>query len=1401
MKSLSIFTLLIVVVSSLQIRSSIPSTSVVNGKLTQTRKITYRCTDADSGITQTFRLNTVNGTKNLTITCQAPQYIYSKVRAGYVPKDGRLSIARYYRVTNQYNNYSVNDSLIYTGQDIDSEEDFHESRLYDNLRREDPGSSRIFMPWRRRKQAAKDIQFDNYDIDVLSQSFADTKKTILKRINDVMESVDTVGHLLVSASLISRYPNCHFTHGHWYDGVTGQPCVIKNKTFKCRVVNGVLVNSNTGWPCDEDDDYSIRGAFSFGGFINKGIKNLINGAGCLHPAAMMALGCGNGGGGGDGGLDPAIFNSFKKAQEDKNRALELFQEKTQQWEKTTTVAIGGLTSNVNDLNIQTANLNEQVGNVNKAIEIGASFNAEMFRALTKNLADVTSQQNARNLALAAALSNSNSAMLLADSATNRAVANLTTLTTQIQSALDSLAQHSFEESRRTNGRIETVLGILRNTIGALTDAASRVRDSRALTSNIQTAIENIRATTSYEPFLLDSGSPRATVHGAMKNMVMDIVRLQYQMSTTTLVEEDIAFYCDAKDILNERAGFYTSADYLAKIGPVGCTPGNPASQNNTDGNCLCWVEIARRECTPSANGAQMFLFNSTLNGTWMCLNGIAGITTVPIARYTNSTLFVAALAGKCSEVTTNSYIMLSSTRRNQRMNISYTSTQCSTDLDIIFDITQQQLSWVFSYFKMIENAYSSLRAVFTQYDDFFDGVIPTGLSSNEIPFTRYTGQPATGMELAFMSFSNEMLPVYRLSYLSFTTSTTTSIDGVTVSYDNIIPSIARAIPDDYKIIGEPASPTAIYDFDQSDLSLGPVASRRKFGPTYPLTEYNRPINMSYFIDTYGESFDAFASTYLAKYGECTITNDICDCPFNPASGTWCSIRANFLVVDTGGDQLVLSPNQYHFDAQVDMEEGSIEAILFSRCPKVDRNDISGLYTQAVFTNVGNDISTVRIVEGGPCPRTWDNYNIDVGRTTVLNIPACLTGTKQKTLSVYYRNETVWTACEGLLNLDFTSNRTQFLDLARVDRPQLNLVSTYASDANALALNRVMMKLANMMETVVYTQKATFTAIGVPPASSTILDLLGGDLSGIVDFLNSSYSIYRGNPDFNYTGVIDTYYGTSIALTSSVRSQNNATTLSLNQLIAGNEDRLNLSRILDQQYNETVDARVNYLSKEGILANATLDIFSHISDRLQAIKDDADDCNSFLCDIVDGLIDGIEWVGRKALEVGGVLYNDVIKPLVETALDSLDTIFGTLGRLLNFGLGAIFWIAIVAVLIFIGVKVYQRYSPASSAKADRHAVQYTNEKLNALASLLIANGLISKKDAKKFTNPISSADGEYYKWKDEDDNQSKSSRRRSRSRSRSGNKKKRGRTNGEVELQIIADDEREMVSGEVDDPLL
>ncbi len=931
-------------------------------------------------------------------------------------------------------------------------------------------------------------------------------------------------------------------------------------------------------------------------------------------------------------LQKAVFDKFVNASNARLDALNNYQAATEKWQQSTTNTILELRSETEQLNAINAAQAAATAAALTTLEAEKNFNKMMFTTISRQISLMGTALDSARLDQIRAIQAADSAYSSVVNDTTIAIKAIANLTLNYGQSMNNSVWSWNKALSRFDDRLREIAKEMREYTGTLSDSITRIQDQQGLTKLVHTALDFVSTSTDFTPFLKSTGTAPSANLGPYKNLLVDIVRMIYRTDLNVLVQEDYYYYCNTTNQVEQRSSWANYRDLLSQMGPVGCTPGNPLNTTtNSDGTCICWVSLTRQECVQASSDlGNQFLLNNSMNATTFCQNGVVGLTvTGPVIYDNSSSLMTYQTVSKCNEVTSGIYY-LKSFRSNTQIPVAHNSLQCTTNLEDIFDSSSNSLNYVYVLWKMIENSYDIARMNFRYYEDILNGVLPDGLSFKEHYFLREQNQSIVCTEAAFMAYSNEMLPAYRLDYSTFTTQTSVTINGVTTTQDNIIPSLesSQVLPASYKIIGEPGGLT-VYDFDQNSINFGPLLSSRANTPSYVISDENSPVNTTLVS---GERFDAYSAAYVAKFGECTVDPDtgLCNCPYNPASGSWCTVLNKNLVIDNGLGAIIISPNTWQLTADVEIPDGVITRDLLFLCPSVNIELVSGITYQAAITNYAVSDTFVRIEEKGPCSKTQPLFAVPKGGIAVrYNIDPCLLGNKTKTITFLYYNGTTATPCPGLQDINVTIVRTDFVSIGRPDVQYVDVRSVTEQDKVSLSIASSLKRLATIITDRTLSSLIRNSVIGLDVSSTTMVQfssafLLLGD---ITSFINSTFIEQMDREQYNYTELINNHYGDMSNILAFNSAQNNTLYL-IDKLVK--QQNVSASEFIALKMNELnleYSRRIK-LEAEEQFTEALLEFAAGVKDSINSVIR-KDPCDNVLVSVV--------------CDFGKFLYNDVIKP--------------------------------------------------------------------------------------------------------------------------------------------------------------
>lgn len=664
-----------------------------------------------------------------------------------------------------------------------------------------------------------------------------------------------------------------------------------------------------------------------------------------------------------------------------------------------------------------------------------------------------------------------------------AATNLVTLRSQVTSI-----------SRRLQYQINTIRDQLRET-----------EARRAVSAFMQQRLVDVLAD-GYAPFTFDLGTPPGSDETpAVWRTLLETHRLLYVRDNLGLTAQmvDISYYCETKTIIDLSIGLSSSTDFLSAIGPVGC---NATLRQS----CQCWVVTQRSSC--STSNARVtegtWLLNNTLwtGGVSAVCSG--AITVNEALTHTTMPSFLDVMADVCNDGTfvNASTIRVVSGQLLRMAEIPYNPLVCSMALDVINDITNTDISFIFTMLGYLQIAFTVVANNANYYAKLIYGQSPSGLTTIEDPLIVVNGTEARCLSTGMVSYdtTNPLLSVYRLRFVSATSSVTVKLDGVVTS---VVTDATISVPADIilpatdtAVVGDPSDSSELWNIPDSELSLSPVAAARKGHITYPIATSLSDFNAAAWLDRNKDTFNHFDGTATAAYYRRTINGSgMCSGNSLPGEGSWCTVRRDFAVsAATGG--FTLSPRTgtgATVIPQLIIPDGAITSVIFSDCPTITLSQKNPGVATLSLTNSRPDTEiAVAILLTGQCTTTVPSFTIPSLETRDYLIPQCITNQDStRTVRVArYDSELNLVTCGNTTNI--TISRDTFITTyATPDLISQNVTRLLVEDEAALRMMNISNAQAQVIAAVITTIPTIFKNYGVALPAETVnaLSLLIGDL--------------------------------------------------------------------------------------------------------------------------------------------------------------------------------------------------------------------------------------------------------------------------------------------------------------------
>ncbi len=820
---------------------------------------------------------------------------------------------------------------------------------------------------------------------------------------------------------------------------------------------------------------------------------------------------------GFGGCDcvsQAEFNSFKNQVLAWQNATDYQLEQHSLWLKRNTQAIYDLNVRADGFDRYVANALATAESLRKGLELQASaslkFESQVQRSFSSMSDRVAAAENA-NIAMIAVF---NTALNTLDAQSRASFYALSNATHNNTLAIRQIVSDLTKQATFMNNALYSLNKADKNIIAAVAEMNLDSKRQMVLTTGILQAIADTSISGVYRPFLKEYPSPPTDDPDAYKVTLISNQRFLYTSDLvgggTRVLELDMYLYCSTIKVFGLPRDQADFRDFLDMMGPPGC--------EETD-SCNCFVVYSKYQCTlnPSGRGRSYLGNVSTITNTTqsvpnLCQASPAVSTLFEDEVITNITEFERVLSVRCSEQQTNTNVTVWSGDLGSQLTGSNAGTSnCAFDFAFTLQLNASSPELIFV--KNIQTSFGFvLRTIASTFRAIIGGV-PQGLTYTFDPFAIRDGQEANCLTAWWMSYSPVLLPIYRLSEPVEQASITVVIDGVSTTFTDVFAASRDqfTILAERTVVGEPDSPSFVYDIPQRDLSDSPFPTSRSalyaMFPNYTCVtqtcweRYNGVpfdhIKAQFVLSPYKRTYDPFLT--------------ICTDPRRVYDGSECLIRdRNLADCPTNSSCVYTKKNARYFVSGIDVPGVEITTLVLSECPivSVDRRPAA---TLATLSNQQAFPVTVRVVVEGPCPSVQNSVGIPASGATSITIPLCNNVPATRPLpSQYWSNLTVYrlvgldyVVCNNSIRINVTGDRAEVLgtqglvDLGIV-RTQTYIIQDPVTVALTDQLLRTQVELQSL-KTYVAPLYDALLLTGVPVYN----DLLASIITGSANLLNAT----------------------------------------------------------------------------------------------------------------------------------------------------------------------------------------------------------------------------------------------------------------------------------------------------------
>lgn len=694
----------------------------------------------------------------------------------------------------------------------------------------------------------------------------------------------------------------------------------------------------------------------------------------------------------------ASFDDFVNKQNDKNKKFEDFQKQAQDWYASTADSIKNVRNEIGELTTIQADMQTQIGADGSSIRALQSWKNDLTRQLNTEFATITgsvSQTQSQLLQLASTVQQMRTSETTFASSITASLYNTSNF---LNDQINQLGTISNSRHQNILARIRSLLQSVNVALGVAQDVYFDTVRKRSLTRLIQTSIFDITQKSTYKPFLKSYGILPSSNIGSYATLYIDDIRVMFLATTpgpVTAVQADFNIYCSIEFVIQNPSSTMDWQDLLTQLGPYDtCDPTNPAT-------CKCFYSYVQRSCPFATGFGTTQFYNATALTTAMCTGGVlTGSFTQDLKSSENVTTTLSSLCqmGNYQQL---GYAVASS-RLNQVIRAPDNRDICSMTFG---DIGDTNLNFAFVKFQFLRFAYQAVFANLDKYLTVLDGRLAANLSSKDLPYelTGNGDETASCKELAFVSYSSTLLPIFILQNPVTTTTVTVTVNGKTYGQNDritISTPIGTQAETGYTLIGDPTAAN-VFDFHPDAISLDFAPVGRQGKVTYPMVNDSTKFNLDYWTQTYpGYDFDHYQAANFARGARRAVVSGRCSVPLGTRKGEVCTILDNYFIFSSGGGATFsLVPRVTSYSVTLPVPDGSYAFVVSSECPVVSLAPF-GTGTNVQLSNPFPRLITVTLVVSGACSITYSGLSVPATGAYTQFIPGCTAGTTVITMRVY-----------------------------------------------------------------------------------------------------------------------------------------------------------------------------------------------------------------------------------------------------------------------------------------------------------------------------------------------------------------------------------------------------------------
>lgn len=836
-------------------------------------------------------------------------------------------------------------------------------------------------------------------------------------------------------------------------------------------------------------------------------------------------------------------------------------------------------------------------------------------------------------------------------------------------------------------------------------------------------------------FLFDVGTAPDRIQAADGTIVIDQVKMRMVDGASDGHQWTFDFVCATNFLVDGGIDVSTVEWFVDNIGPLSCDTDDAAT-------CKCWIKATHESCDfntdPTGLSGRLSAFYSTVGqlrpNEGGCTAGIKAVVTEDILSGTRFIEYVSNPGGRqvCRSPRTlaPNGVQVTSVRLGRSVLAGYDPGLCES-----FSQTRAMsppagapLNFFSVSLNFVLYSYRAVWSSIEQKRDEVYGVLPSGMTTTVNPYARIDGRNVRRVRAAFMSYSDEHLPLYLLKrdttevLVEVSVECCSSNNFADVEYYNTTDVLIGQDNEDalpstgHFVVGSLTSTNSIYAVPQSSISVADAASARAGSISYAAwataADYG---DRSEWEARQGHVFDAYDGASTAELFRTSLVQGAgssfaCVPGRSAAAAETCAILDAFRV--TGNSEvLYFTPYAGTYEASVPVPDGDISSAFYDVCPIAVPGVQTALGQSITLTLPGGSPGTasIKVKRAGHPSDNPECVEINIGSIIEVQpgtarevfIPLCPGSDPGARMLVTIQRlgpDSNFITCPNMpleLSVDSVSYRT-ITGLA--DAGYVETVAVVASDRTAAATLELITEVIRLGAEAQVDMIRTLNSIGlqVPQADFDRAS------ERIVDYqrLLADGGAALQNRNTNFTGV-----------TAAIREDLD----DIRDLINSSNSRLDN---ITAQLQELADARVNVsiaLNNTAALVlalhnasdvlnqaqrdlnNATRNVFDLVGRGLIALAE-AQESDSFLGisgisvgDVTRGIAGGLAGVIGDTPDLleavaGGIVglagdglseFTDFVREIVEEVTDATGGILGSFGD----------WITIFLIVALVGLGLY------------------------------------------------------------------------------------------------------------------